>query len=231
MNLSIILPAYNEVGSLPTLIEQIINTLGKIKYEILIVDDNSSDGSGRVIKDRFGKIHHIHLIVNPTRIGLARSILKGIKASHGTHILIMDSDFNHHPRYIQSFLSKCVNYDVIIGSRYIKGGGMENKRRQHLSFLYNVFIRLILKLPTHDNLSGFFLVRKKILEQLPLNKIFNGYGDYFIRFLYHAHKKRFRLLEIPVHYEKRIAGYSKSRLLEMAVTYSRTIFEIKKHEK
>jgi len=93
--------------------------------------------------------------------GLANSIRDGIEASRGQYIIIMDTDFNHNPKDIPLLLKYKAEFDVVVGSRYIKDGGMENKKRYLLSLFYNMTIRFILKLPTRDNLSGFFIIKRK----------------------------------------------------------------------
>ncbi|MBI2617221.1 glycosyltransferase [Candidatus Gottesmanbacteria bacterium] len=228
MFLSIILPAYNEAETIPTLLSAIGKILKKRDFEIVVVDDHSPDGTSEVLQLHSPNIPRVRLVTNIQRIGLAKSILKGIKSSRGDYILVMDSDFNHHPRYIPKFISLAKSYDLIVGSRYIKGGGMYDRPRFFLSMLYNLFVRLFLNLQTHDNLSGFFLMEKKSIMDLTPQEVFQGYGDYFIRLLTYAHQKPLRIFEIPVYYEKRFAGESKSRFLRMFLDYSKTVLQLKK---
>lgn len=228
MKLSIILPAFNEIESLPHLVRAISKVVGKVRYEIIVVDDHSPDGTAKLIKNMFRRNNHVRVVENSTRIGLAPSILRGITYATGTHVLVMDSDFNHHPKYILHFLPFANAYNIIIGSRYIPGGGMENRPRYYMSSLYNGILRSLLKLPSHDNLSGYFLMKKNLLLSLPLKKIFRGYGDYFIRLLFLLKQKNCTIHEIPVYYQNRFAGESKSKLLPMFFDYTKTILELKR---
>lgn len=228
MKLSIILPAFNEVESLPHLIRAISEVIGKVRYEIIVIDDHSPDGTAKLIKKMFRKYKQVRVVENFKRTGLAPSIVRGIQYATGTHLLVMDSDFNHHPKYIPQFLSMADTHNIIIGSRYIRGGGMENRLRYYMSFLYNGILRSILKLPAHDNLSGYFLMKKNLLTSFPLGKIFRGYGDYFIRLLFLLNQKNYTIFEIPVYYENRFAGESKSKLILMLFDYTKTILELKR---
>lgn len=224
--ISIILPTFNEEENIASLILEIKRYLKNYRYEIIVVDDNSTDGTQRVIKINFLKDERIKLLIRKKNRGLAYSILNGIKSSQGNYILVMDTDFNHHPKDIPLLLKQRKKYDLIVGSRYIKGGGMENRLRYYLSYVYNIVIRAVLHLPTKDNLSGFFVIKRNKLDQLNFEKIFYGYGDYFIRLLFFTSKKRLRILEIPVFYKNRAFGQSKSRFFSMFLQYTNTVLDL-----
>lgn len=224
--ISVILPTYNEAGNIIRLIKQISNQLKSYSFEILVVDDDSSDKTAQLVKDKFSKIKRVKVFIRKKDRGLARSILFGIGKSRGTFIIVMDTDFNHDPADLPRLLQHRNNYDLVIGSRYISGGGMEDKLRYVLSYLYNLTIQKVLSLTTHDNLSGFFLIKKPGLEQLDNQNIFRGYGDYFIRLLKAAHQKHLRIKEIPVYYKNRFAGQSKSQFIPMFFEYSKTVIDI-----
>lgn len=227
--ISVILPTYNEVGNIIQLINQIRRNLSKHLYEIIVVDDDSPDGTFELVKKSFNNQNKIRLFQRKKDKGLAKAVRFGIEKSAGDFILVMDTDFNHNPADIPTMIKNIGKLDLIVGSRYIKGGGMENKIRFVSSYLYNLIIRLILRLNTFDNLSGFFLIKREKLIKFSYDAIFKGYGDYFIRLLYFAHKNNLDIKEIPVFYQNRVAGQSKSKFFSMFVDYSKTVLELFTH--
>jgi dolichol-phosphate mannosyltransferase len=227
--ISIILPTYNEAGNIIPLVKSISQNLKDINYEIIIVDDNSPDGTAGIVKRNYGRDKLIKIIIRKKNPGLALSILEGVEKSRGDYIMVMDTDFNHNPDDIGKFLEQKKLFNLIVGSRYIKGGGMENKIRYFFSYFYNQFIRFSLRLKTSDNLSGFFLIEKNCLKRMDLTIIFHGYGDYFIRLLKAAVTNNLKIKEVPVFYRNRISGYSKSNLLTMILNYSKTVADLMKN--
>ncbi len=217
---SIILPTYNESGNIIDLVEKINDLLKskRINHEIIVVDDNSPDKTGVLAQKYFTNNAEVRVVIRKER-GLATAIKIGITKAVGEIIVILDSDFNHDPKLIPTLISKCQKYDFIIGSRFIKGGGMTDKTREILSNLFNMLVRLILGSPVHDNLSGYFAIRRKILDQLNLDDIFWGYGDYFIRLVYLAKMQKASFSEVPAFYKKRHYGESKSQFLNMFYDY------------
>lgn len=224
--ISIILPTYNEAGNIVRLIKEIKKNLKEIHFEILVIDDNSPDQTAGIVQKQFKDDPLVKVSIRTKERGLAKSIALGFRLSQGKYVLVMDTDFNHEPKMIPHMLLLKKDYDLIVGSRYVKGGGMENKLRYFLSYIYNLLIRFVLRLQTYDNLSGFFLIDKKSLNVILRYPIFYGYGDYFIRFLYIAHRNKFRIKEMPVFYKNRSAGESKSKFISMFIDYSKTVLHI-----
>lgn len=229
LELSIILPTYNEAGNIVRLIKKIKPLVKKYSHEILVIDDNSPDRTAKITSDLFSSDRSVHIYIRRKDKGLAKAVKFGIKKAQGNYVLVMDTDFNHNPETIPHFLAARNSCDLIVGSRYISGGGMEDRTRYVLSYLYNIFIQTILSLPTHDNLSGFFLIKKSFLKDISLDIIFVGYGDYFIRLLHQAHKNQLKIKEIPVFYKNRTAGVSKSQFIPMFADYTKTILDILFH--
>jgi len=228
MKVSVILPTYNERENISELLERIAATLtGTVDHEIIIVDDDSSDGTADVVKRQFEQNENIRLHVRTNERGLATAIRKGIDLSTGSVIVVMDSDFNHDPAYIPQFLNLIQYYEVVVGSRFLYGGGMYSRWRYYASFLYNVFIRLFLGLPIRDKLSGFFAARSETLQKLDYDHIFYGYGDYFIRFLMTIVDLNLSLIEVPVFYNNRPAGESKTMFLKEFLRYTMSVFKIR----
>ena len=230
--ISIILPTYNEEGNILKLSKILTQILKKItnNFEIIIVDDNSQDKTVQLVKKYSNNNNHIKLFVRQNKRSLAKSILLGIKKAQGNYLVVMDSDFNHDPKIIPQMIILLNYYDMVIGSRYVFGGGMDDKARERASFFYNLFIRIVLKTRMSDNLSGYFCISKSNLESLPLSEIFYGYGDYFIRLLLFAKLKRLNLIEIPTWYRIRNFGESKSNLISMLYHYTKTVLELRKEK-
>jgi dolichol-phosphate mannosyltransferase len=119
------------------------------------------------------------------------------------------------------------HYDIIIGSRFVMAGGMQDRFRQFSSLIYNYAIRFLFGTPVHDNLSGFFSIYRDKLEALDLDQIYYGYGDYFIRLLMVAHKRGYNMLEIPVYYRLRRHGHSKTQFLSTFIQYSQALLALR----
>lgn len=218
---SVILPTYNEAGNIIQLVEEIRQELNskRISHEVIIVDDDSLDKTGLLVQKYFSKIPEVRAIIRKKERGLATAIRVGIELAVGEIIVVMDTDFNHEPRLVPRLIEKCRKYDMVVGSRFIRGGGMANKTRELLSYLFNLLVRLLLSSPVHDNLSGFFAIKANQLDKLDLNKIFWGYGDYFIRLIFLAKKKELSFAELPSYYKDREYGESKSQFLAMFKDY------------
>ena len=230
MKVSVILPTYNEKESILLLIREISEILSHelLDYEIVIVDDNSKDGTYQLIVDAFGNDPCIVPILRLNEKGLASAILHGIRNSTGDILVVMDTDFNHPPKLIPLLIKITGYFDIAVGSRYVIGGGMETSRLRYFgSKLFNKFIHYTLGVRTTDNLSGFFAFNKSILDGIRPEAIFYGYGDYFIRFLYVMQKRKKIILEIPVFYEDRKGGLSKTNLKKELLRYSVTVFKIR----
>lgn len=224
-DVSVVLPTFNEKDNIVSLVEE-LGSLFKsrqYRYEILVVDDSSPDGTAGIVAAAFAEDSGVRLIVRKQTPGLAYSIRDGIENSTGAIILVMDTDFNHQPRDAMLLFEVARHVDLAIGSRFIFGGGMSNLTRYYLSYLYNIFLRLALGTRMDENLSGFFAIKRERIFDLDFNKIFWGYGDYFFRLLLLSQSKRFLHVEIPVFYGERHSGTSKTRLLRIFGRYTREV--------
>lgn len=229
MKTSIILPTYNEKDNIVELIQAIFNTLESqnLDYDIVVVDDNSPDGTADAVRQNFDGDERVKLFVRTEERGLATAILYGIRHSEGDILVFMDTDFNHDPAIIPQMIKFLEYYDIIIGSRFVMAGGMEDRFRQFSSQIYNYAIRLLFGTPVHDNLSGFFSIYRDKLESMDLDQIYYGYGDYFIRLLMVANKRSYRMLEIPVFYRLRMHGHSKTQFVSILTQYSRALISLR----
>lgn len=228
MQVSVILPTYRERDNIVDLIDAIEANLPDLETEVIVVDDNSPDGTADVVRERMKcPTLPIRLFVRTDERGLATAIKFGLRQATGDMVVVMDTDFNHDPKMIPQMVKFLEYYDVIIGSRFVMGGGMEDQFRYNYSFLYNLFVRLVLHTQVQDNLSGFFAMSREKLMLLDLDRIFRGYGEYFIRLLFVSWRKGFRLLEVPVFYVLRRHGTSKSQFFKMLLDYTRCVLSLR----
>lgn len=209
----VIIPTYNEAENIIKLIQEIIDkTKGKV--DILIVDDNSPDGTSDVVR-RFQKENqNVFLMTRPTKLGLGTAYVEGFKFALQKgyeYILQMDADHSHDPKEINNFLNKIEEYDLVIGSRYTNGVRVLNwpLSRLFLSVFANLYTKIITGMPIYDATGGFKCFRRKVLESINLNKIrSNGYA-FQIEMNFKAFTKKFRICEIPIVFNERMKGRSK----------------------
>jgi dolichol-phosphate mannosyltransferase len=208
----VITPTYNEAVNLPSLIPQVLHQSTDI--EILIIDDNSPDGTAAIVKDFQQKNPRVHLIERPRKMGLGTAYVAGFKFAierKYDYVFEMDADFSHNPKELLNFLLKIQEYDLVIGSRYIRGVSVVYWpfRRLLLSYFANLYTRVITGLPVKDATAGFKCYRRAVLESINLDELrSNGYA-FQIEMNYKAWKKGFRLCEIPIIFVDRDRGVSK----------------------
>ena len=229
VDVSVILPTYNERGNIVPLVEAIERELGRagISYEVVIVDDDSPDGTAQAARERFGDDSRVRLFVRTEGRGLATAIAFGIHHAEGDCVAVMDTDFNHDPALLPQMVEFLEYYDLIIGSRFVMGGGMDEQWRYYASFIFNFLVRLILHTQIQDNLCGFFTMRREKLLSMDLERIFQGYGEYFMHLLFLAWRKGFTMLEVPTFYQLRRHGKSKSRFFHMLWDYTLAAFRVR----
>lgn len=220
MDLSIILPTFNEEGHITDFIKEIKKNIpSKVRYEILVVDD-SKDKTGEILTKNLSQDKNIKIFLRKKR-GLATAILYGIKEAAGDRILLLDTDFNHDPKHISMILKLGKYYDVVNGSRYIWGGGMENAENRWMgSKLFNKLVGILLSVSTTDNTGGYIIFKRDLLEKLNLEKIFIGYGEFCIRLIYGFKLVKASLMEFPVVYGKRRSGESKTHFSKYVFIYT-----------
>ena len=218
---SIILPTYYEAVNIVNLVRSIQAAVPPgWEAEIIVVDDNSPDGTYDVVRAAFGDDGGVIAILRTHDRGFAKSIRAGLERASADRVVIMDSDFTHDPVEIPRLLHVGEIYDIVSGSRFCAGGRMADLRHYFVSMLYNWLIRLILRTQIQDNLGGYYTARRAALMSLPLDEIFFGYGEYYFRLLYFAQRAHMSIVEIPAAYLPRAAGNSKSNWLKMVFNYS-----------
>ena len=208
----VILPTYNESQNLPRIVPMILAQDPRL--EILVVDDNSPDGTGRLANDLAGVNPRVHVLHRSKKEGLGRAYLAGFAwgLEHGVDLMFeMDADFSHDPKFLKDLIGAAATADLVAGSRYKTGVNVINwpMPRLLLSYGANLYARWITGLPLTDLTAGFKCFRKEVLAALPLEKIrSNGYA-FQIEMSYRAWKKGFRLEEIPIVFTDRVEGSSK----------------------
>jgi dolichol-phosphate mannosyltransferase len=214
--ITVVIPTYNEADNLPTMVGELL-ALDLPGLRILIVDDNSPDDTGKVADD-LAKRHpdRMHVIHRSGKLGLGTAYIAGFTYAleHGSDLIVqMDADFSHSPTYIPQFAEAIEGYDVVIGSRYVAGGGTDERWswwRYFLSWWANsVYTRLILGVKVKDATAGFKCWRRETLEGIALQRVrSNGYV-FQVEMAYLTEKLGYRFLELPIYFEDRRIGRSK----------------------
>ena len=234
VEVSIILPTYNEADNIGELVSRIKVSCREISFEILIVDDNSPDGTSTISEKLAVDYNFIRVINRSNLRGLTSAIQTGIDLSEGDIVVWMDADMSMPPELIPELIQSIENgYDIAVGSRFVKGGGFEVARKngeqmsvlhifhiyqnvkktndsfvlQMLSFLLNYFIWVMLDKSFKDYTSGFIAIKKSILKDIRLS---GDYGEYFIVLIYMCIKMRYKIIEVPYISMPRVAGESKT---------------------
>jgi len=221
MKISVILPTYNEAKNIVGLVNGIKREItSPWTTEIIVVDDNSNDGTYAAVESSFRDDPDVSAILRTADRGLANSIRTGIEHASGDYLLVMDTDFTHRPEELPLMLHVVGKVDLVSGSRFAAGGLMHNTPHYLASFVYNLLIRVIIRTQIQDNLGGFWVARADRIRALPFDAIFFGYGDYYFRLLHYAQASGMKIVELPAHYAERTGGKSKSNFLKLLLTYS-----------
>lgn len=212
MKTLVIIPTYNELENMSRLLPEVLSKNDEIN--ILIVDDNSPDGTATFVENEMKNNNRIHLIKRSSKQGLGTAYIAGFKyalKNKYDFIFEMDADFSHDPNEIPRFLEEIKDSDLVLGSRYKNGVNVINwpMRRLLLSWFANIYTRVITGLPVHDATGGFKCFRRKVLEAIDLNRVTsNGYA-FQIEMNFKAWKKGFKVKEIPIIFVDRVKGKSK----------------------
>lgn len=218
---SVILPTFNEKDAITLHASQVSQVLSKAgyKHEVIVVDDDSPDGTAEVVRSLGKKDPSIKVIVRTKNHGLGLSIGDGVIAAQGDVIVGMDADGNHDANDLPLLLEALKgDTKLVVASRFVGEGGMKGWRMGP-TFLFNAMFRLF-GLPIWDNTSGYYAVRKSDIEKLGIKRIYYGYGEYHLRLVYFAHQAGWKMVEVPTLYQDRLGGQSKSKLIKMAFEYT-----------
>jgi len=209
----VIVPTYNEKDNIQTVVER-VNALG-IDIDILVVDDNSPDGTAEIVKELQTKYENLHLMERVGKLGLGSAYVAGFRWAlkrDYEYILEMDADLSHNPFDIPRLINRAKEgYDVVIGSRYCNGVNVIHWpiKRLILSYGANKYTRMVTGLPIKDCTSGFKCYRRKVLESIDLERIKSSGYSFQIEMKFRAWKKGFSLVEVPIIFEERSEGRSK----------------------
>ncbi len=216
---TVVIPTLNERENLPALVNTLL-ALGIENLQLLIVDDNSPDGTAALVQE-MGEAHpgKIHLLQRFNRRGLGSAYIEGFQwaLAHGSdYIIQMDADFSHPPDQLPVMVRLMAEYDVVVGSRYVAGGRLDERWGWHRRFLSwwanSVWVRLWLGVKTRDATAGFKCWRATALQQIDLQNVqSNGYG-FMVEMCYLAERAGLRIYETPIYFRERDLGKSKMSL-------------------
>ncbi len=211
----VVIPTYNEKENLPLMIEALF-ALNLDNLHILVVDDNSPDGTGKVADEFVAKNPKVNVLHRKEKNGLGQAYVAGFKQAlklDAEYIIQMDCDFSHQPKYIPELLKAIENYDMVLGSRFAKGGSVDETwsfyRKLLTWFANRVYTPTILGIPVRDATGGYRIWRRNTLIGLDLNRIrSNGYV-FQVEMAYVTSRLGFRVAEIPIYFPDRELGESK----------------------
>lgn len=210
----VIIPTYNEADNILKIIPEVFkNTNHENEFSVLVVDDNSPDGTAELVENLNDT--NVHLLKRGKKSGLGRAYIAGFKyaiKNNYDFVFEMDADFSHDPKYLKEFVTKILEgYDLVIGSRYVNGISVLNwpLRRLILSYIANVYTRIITGLKVMDTTAGFMCYRVPALKQINLDEVkSNGYS-FQIEMKFKFYKKGFKIIELPILFIDRRQGESK----------------------
>lgn len=213
MRITIVIPTYNEAENLPKLVSALFTL--PLDLRILVVDDNSPDGTGAIADNFAKKDSRVRVIHRANKEGLRSAYLTGFRIAlddWADAVAQMDADFSHDPAKLVEMASRLENCDLVIGSRYIQGGAVDEHWplwRRSLSAFGNFYSRAILRLPQHDVTAGFRLWRRETLEGMPLQRVHSNGYVFQVEMTYLAHCLDYKIAEVPVYFPDRQKGKSK----------------------
>jgi len=230
MNAIIVIPTYNEKDNIRPLVEEIFKVAPDLK--VLIVDDNSPDGTGKIADELNKRYSQVNVLHREKKEGLGRAYIAGFKEAlkmNPDYILQMDADFSHHPKYIPVFLKEIANCDIVLGSRFLNGKGRRPPNVSAFSLWANCYVKLILGLKVTDSLGGFKCFRRRVIEEMGLDKFISQGFIFQAEFLYRALKKGFSIREIPIIFYFRKSGISKkTKEIILEAVFKTLLFRNKK---
>jgi dolichol-phosphate mannosyltransferase len=206
------LACYNERENLEPLIREIHKELPDAN--VLVIDDNSPDGTGQLADELAAKDPRVHVLHRSGKLGLGTAIVTGMRYAmeHDYDFFLnMDADFSHHPRYLPALLGGMARHDVMIGSRYVRGGGTANwpLSREVISRSINLMVRFLMRIPAHDCSGGYRCYRVAKLHEAGLDRLLSRGYSFQQEVLYRCRRAHCRVGETPILFENRRAGASK----------------------
>jgi dolichol-phosphate mannosyltransferase len=214
---TVVLGTYNEKENLSKLIPAIesIFERNSMSGEIVVVDDNSPDGTSDLVRNLGEKYGNVRLLWRPSKMGPGSAHAEGYRAAKGEIIVGMDTDFSHDPNEIPKFVGKIDDgFDLVLASRYIKGGEYEVNsfqtwRKKTASRLGNMLISFLARIPAHDTTTSLRAIRREVVQSVETESAGNSF---FMEFVVKAYRKGYRITEIPIVFKDRVVGKSKLKL-------------------
>ena len=223
MKTFVMIPTYNEKENISNLINGILK-LRISNLHIVVADDNSPDGTWKIVEDMSRKKKNVHLLLRKTDKGRGSAGRDGFiycLKNHADYVVEMDADMSHDPKYIPALLASLKNSDLVLGSRRLKGSKEVGRGaiRRFITFAANLYITLMLGIRVRDCNSGFRCFRRKVLEAIKLEKLESRGPAIVQEVLFKAHLKGFKIKEIPITFVNRAKGKSKLGLKQLAAGY------------
>jgi len=213
MRALVILPSYNEAENVLLLSADILSRDPAL--DVVVVDDNSPDGTADLVTSAMADEPRLHLVKRSGKLGLGSAYQAGFQyglAGHYDLLITMDCDYSHHPKHLPQFLESIARgNDMVIGSRYVPGGGISNwpLRRRLLSRFANFYTRLLLRVPVHDCTAGYRCYTREVLETVDPSKVRSSGYAFLEDMVMRVHRAGFRIHEVPIIFEDRTRGASK----------------------
>ncbi len=212
--LLIIIPTYNESQNIFSFLQKVYESCNNIDFSVLVVDDNSPDGTSQIVKNWMKDHSNCYLLNREKKEGLGKAYIAGFKwglEKDYDYFCQIDADFSHDPTFIPLFLEKTKEFDFIIGSRYVKGGGVVGwgLLRKIISRGGSFYSKIILTSKINDFTGGFNLWTKNVLKSIDLDSLFSSGYSFQIEMKYRATKKGFKFYEYPIIFIDRVNGSSK----------------------
>ena len=209
----IVIPTYNEIENLKPITEAVLGVTPETVH-VLVVDDGSPDGTGKLADEIAEKNPRVHVLHRTQKQGLGPAYIAGFRwgfQNNFDQLIEMDADFSHHPRFLPVMLENLKKHDFVLGSRYVEGGGTVNwgLLRKIISRGGSAYARLVLGVPVKDFTGGFNGWNRKVLESINLDTMESGGYSFQIELKYRAYRKGFRFTEFPIIFEDRRVGKSK----------------------
>lgn len=214
MPITIVIPTYNEAENLPNLVSALLSL--PLDLSVLVVDDDSPDGTGQIADQLSAQHpHKVFVLHRVGKKGLRSAYMEGFRRAFeigADAVVQMDADFSHDPAVLTEMASHIDSCDVVIGSRYVKGGSLDDRWpawRKLLSAFGNFYARTILSFPLRDVTTGYRMWRREVLQNMPLDRIrSNGY-IFLVEMAYVAYLMKYKIHEVPIHFADRRWGKSK----------------------
>lgn len=230
------IPTFNERENIVDLIKEILALNVEVDLSVLVADDNSPDGTGKLVQQMAEENNRIHALIRTKRRGRGAGGIDGFKEAlklSPDFIVEMDGDFSHQPKFIPKLLQACKDCDLVIGSRFVKGGKDQDRNlvRRIITFLVRSFIRRKFGISVRDVSSGFRCFKRKVLDEIDLDDLISVNPSIVLEILYKAHLLEFTMKEIPIEFVDRRKGETKLNFLILLETLIMALLFKKRYTK